>query len=220
MSARKSCAVCGVQQSVKRCLGCHCVFYCGVEHQKQGRRDHKEFFKAVQRARASGSVSALQPGSEPVDSMSNNAASSRRTLLIVGDVGYFATSDDWLIDRLRPALKALPADVLVVPFDCGGVGSLLQSGRISAMVVSALISNERASLSMIFCENKQRLSGLLSWVQAGGQLIFMAGEGQPLLRMLRTTFGKPWSHDGDFYRRTIHHLSAAAAAPAPAAANV
>ena len=46
-----TCEVCGKTGDVKRCSGCKCVYYCGVEHQREDRKAHKYLCRITQDVR-------------------------------------------------------------------------------------------------------------------------------------------------------------------------
>ena len=43
-----TCEVCGKTGDVTRCSGCKCVYYCGVEHQREDRKAHKYLCRMTQ----------------------------------------------------------------------------------------------------------------------------------------------------------------------------
>ena len=182
------CEVCSATEDVKRCTGCQRVYYCSVAHQQQHRPQHKALCKVC--------------GSE------------RRTVLIIGNVGIFNWRDDFMIQHMQPHLKALPADILVIPFEAKAAEALLHTGRVAGVVVSGFQDDRVDDAPRQFCRNLQWLDALSEWVSGGGLLAFMGGEGTMLLDFFDKVFERKWVKRGDWYRRVEHALHAGAAPPA------
>ena len=110
--------------------------------------------------------------------MPPDSQTSKR-VLIVGDVGNFDCSDDWLIDRLQPACRGLApsvqAQAQVHSFDAMGIANELRSGSVAAVVVSAIQGLGDDDAATAFCKDVTWLAALRRWVQQGGQLALMGG---------------------------------------------
>eukprot|EP00803_Ostreobium_quekettii_P000487 evm.model.scf_3152.1 EVM.evm.TU.scf_3152.1 scf_3152:7070-8269(-) len=130
-------------------------------------------------------------------------------VLILGGLGLFPTDDDWLIrDRLLPALRGPGWPCDVIAFSPSSATQALRSGRYGAIVVSAIMLTDDIKSSRPFVADAAWRRALIDWVNAGGLLAFAAGEGRPrLLKVFQNWFGKSWTMEGDFYRRTDHDLN-------------
>ncbi|KAJ5116626.1 hypothetical protein N7456_000974 [Penicillium angulare] len=61
------CEVCGTKENLKNCTGCNVVSYCGREHQKKHRKEHKDLCGLVESAGMNLSDITQRLGPHPYD---------------------------------------------------------------------------------------------------------------------------------------------------------
>ncbi|KAJ5780738.1 Zinc finger MYND-type [Penicillium paradoxum] len=91
MSLPSGCGVCGQQDGVLRCSGCKVMPYCGVDHQKAHRQEHKSACSAIRRSRV-----AMEKAEKDLR--------ERSATVFTNDIGQF-----WDLVETRPYMLARAA---------------------------------------------------------------------------------------------------------------